>query len=281
MSNNVKSVSSSNPNLEEMSIPDSQTTNGELGQERRENSVESVIRIDQVTSSRSDAERSTGTLVEHEKKDITEEGAEPVPKIMTTPSTNPFDDPDLELKDVTDGQLAVRKFTKIPIAKPNKSWWFRVNSEFPRVVRGILLDELDTSAGLGGRPYVVSDAIKVEFERLVRPNAIHIYVNRQGTPGIWLIPTRDSEGRQNDSWVSQEKAAALARTKWIAMEWNQGTRSYSIAESPRDLGPPQFPAYLLTMNDYLLLAFGEHGIIKNLDNSDHRKIIEELLKVRL
>jgi hypothetical protein len=64
------------------------------------------------------------------------------------------------------------------------------------------------------------------------------------------------------------------------MEWNQGTRSYSIAESPTDLGPPQFPAYLPTMNDYLLLAFGEHGIIKTLDDPDHRKIIEELLRVR-
>jgi hypothetical protein len=94
-------------------------------------------------------------------------GAKPVPKIMTTPSTNPFDDPDLELKDVTDGQLAVRKFTKVPIGKPKKSWWFRVNSEFARAVRGILTDELDTSAGLNGRSYIVSDSIRNEYERLV------------------------------------------------------------------------------------------------------------------
>lgn len=206
--------------------------------------------------------------------------AEPVPRIMTTPSANPFEDPDLELKNAIDGQLAVRKFSRIPIGKPKKSWWFRVHPEFPRLVRGILSDELDTSAGLNGRAYVVGNSIAEQFERLVTPCAVYVYITRQGTPGVWLIPTRDSEGRQNDSWISQEKAAALARTRWIAMEWNQGTRSYAIAESPTDLGPPQFPAYLPTINDYLVLAFGERGIIKSLEDPEHRKIIEELLKVR-
>jgi hypothetical protein len=192
----------------------------------------------------------------------TVQGLEP---IVETVAPNPFDPETLRVTGNVDTIGAEKLLLRIPVRKPSKQEFFRVNTnpEF-RLPCAIL-------------------ELKVEREfYLVTPNALHILaedvrqvelllcVNRQNGLFFWPLPMPNPDGRTLSWHESARDAAKVAEDSWIRMVANMSEGIYLIFRASAPIPDPSWPEK--SMQELLELAFKDGKLV---DSKDH-PVVQQL-----
>ena len=132
---------------------------------------------------------------------------------------------------------AKRILSAMPVAKPGKQDFFRVNPapDYRCVTSLIVLkDDRDEA-------YLIAPDLQKELAAEGVVVELVLTITRQNVLRLWPLRYPDPEGRDNPWHVSARKAAALAETAWIRMVANQAAGSYDIFEAIGDLPAPKWP----------------------------------------
>lgn len=155
---------------------------------------------------------------------------------------------------------AVREIlTKVPVQKPNKHAFFRVQSTADFMMDALIFkDKSDHDTNYFIAPNMRD--ILLEEWTLVK---IYTGVTRQNAPFLWAVPLPDVNGRSNSYHESAHQAAKIAMTDWVRLQAEQETSSYKVTVAEATLSDPVWPNK--TFNDLLEIAFAGRVI----DSEDH------------
>lgn len=172
---------------------------------------------------------------------------------------------DLVLPQTFDTTATETVLTKVPVDKPSKTQFFRVNPnpEYTMGPMGLFEQKEDRET------YLVTPDLINSIPGLISTVQLVTYITRQGNLGIWPLKLPGPDGRDNDWWRTAREAADLAREHWIRIVSNQSLNCYDITKAIGVLSEPQWPAY--SLEEILEVAF--RGFI--IDSEDH-SVIQQL-----
>jgi hypothetical protein len=155
-------------------------------------------------------------------------------------------------------EVGVRKvLTKVPVRKPDDTWWVRTHVDPSyRLEAGLLVLKDDREVYLvnpGLCPELRGKGLAFSVQLLIAS------VNRQGTLFLWPISLPGKDGKWNSWHQSQMEAADQARTHWTKMFFVDLTLqayAHEVSESIRD--EPKWPD--LSMPEILKVAFKNNRI---------------------
>lgn len=181
-------------------------------------------------------------------------------KKCTTKLTEDFDLDSLRLKQDFNETLGVQKMlTHVPVRKPNKTDFFRVQpDEEYRMEIGIveLKDTRET--------YLVTPAMMSEpgVHELVVPARLVTCVTRQNVVFLWPLKL-EKDGKLNPWHESALDAAQLAEDSWIRIAADMHLGAYQTFMATAELPEPEWPEH--TYSELVRLGF--KGLI--VDSPDH------------
>jgi hypothetical protein len=174
---------------------------------------------------------------------------------------DPFDPARLRLSQNFTATAGVKKpLTRVPVDKPNKESWFRINPN-PEYRMEALVLELKSSH----EKYIVVPELKETLapETTISPRLLVTAITRGGTLFIWPMRVPGPDGR-TDGWTrSAWQAAELAMTSWVRMTANMENGSYDVLQATASFCDPVWPE--ITFRDLLAIAFRDSVI----DKIDH------------
>jgi hypothetical protein len=152
-----------------------------------------------------------------------------------------------------------KMLTTIPVRKPSRHDWFRVNPD-PEMVLDVLLarDKQD-----GDDFYLVAPSMVPELGDEVRPYRLHVAVTRTGVVVIWPCALPGEDGKSNPWHASAMGAAEHAKTSWTRMAANKSLGAYELFRSDFYTEDPVWPDK--SMSELLRIAFGQQ-IIETVDH---------------
>jgi hypothetical protein len=186
---------------------------------------------------------------------------------------DPFDIEALRLPQDFSALLGLQPvLTQVPVRRPSKEWWVRVNDNpkfhFPTAL--IVLKE----TGERGETYLVSADLwpRLQEESTFATYQLFTAITRQQEVFLWPIRLPGPDGKL-DEWARTALDAALqAQSAWVRVQSRKQGGGYSVLRSAYTV-PPQWPA--VTIEDLLNLAFRdrlittwEHPILKHLRGED-------------
>jgi hypothetical protein len=176
-----------------------------------------------------------------------------------TAGASVFDDLDSLRVDQDHGFITtVERLTHIPVRKPNKVWFIRVNPDPAMSLVSTVFEDKDEDRDT----YFVMPAARGLLDGLGRIVQLTVAVNVQGVVFVWPVPMPDSGGPK--AWASSARAALdLARTKWIRVQPDLSLGAYRIHEAQGKYNEPTWPD--LSFQEILKLAFKERII----DSANH------------
>jgi len=161
--------------------------------------------------------------------------------------------------------LGVKKaLLTIPVKKPSKEWFVRVNPAFQ--IQTCLL-ELKEDREI----YLVSPILwdlLAGMESTFAPRMLFGATNRLGVFFIWPVRLPRKDGRQDEWSKSAMEAANMATKTWIRMQANQSLGAYEVMEATATLPEPKWPE--LSFNELLRIAFKDRLI----DTLDHPVLLQ-------
>ena len=182
-----------------------------------------------------------------------------------TETPDPFNPDSLRVTGNFNTVGAEKMLLRVPVRKPNKQEFFRIN---------------------GGPDYRLTCAIlEIKDDRefyLVTPEALHILAedirhvelrlcqNRQSATFFWPVPMPGPDGRNNSWHESAREAAKLAEECWVRMIANMSEGGYSIYRATGEIPDPIWPEK--TMGELLELAFKDGKLV----NSEDHPIVQQL-----
>ncbi len=170
-----------------------------------------------------------------------------------------FDLSELRLsRDYAEGAGVKKLLTTIPVNKPNRQRFFRVNPD-PNYQLPVAVIELKEE----NETYLIHPRILNEIPEDFKNKLLAVGVTRQGVLFVWPIGMPDSDGKYNPWHQSAREAAELAKTTWIRMVSNRELGAYEIYVAEGNLGDPKFPD--LSMEEIIDIAFKDK-IISDLDH---------------
>ena len=154
--------------------------------------------------------------------------------------------------------------TDIPVRKPGKQEFFRVNPfEGFQMDVGLLEFQADRQF------YVVAPGLRECVAEHCSPVTLYTVINRFGQVFLWPAKL-PRPGAPVLGWhQSSHRAAELAVGQWVRIAANQRLRAYDVVAARGDLPEPAWPD--MTFDEMFALAF-EGRII---DRADH-PIVREL-----
>src|SRR6516164_8652786 len=160
---------------------------------------------------------------------------------------------------------AKKLLTTVPVRKPNKQDFVRVNPE-PAYRLTVGLIELKDN----GETFLVLPAVSQELSDSVFFLAtLYLTINRQKVLSFWPVNLPAADGRRNDWHASAAAAAERAMGNWIRLAANMSLGAYEISEAIADYGKPEWPN--MTFMEILKIAFKNRLI----ESPDHA-VIQQL-----
>lgn len=188
---------------------------------------------------------------------------------LTLPPTNPFaafDPANLRIdQSVLSRGVAKKLLTTIPIRKPNKQDFVRVNpSDEYRMNAAFIELKEDREIYLVSPSYVTSLSESEYFTA-----TLYLCINRQKVLTFWPVRLPGSDGKQMTWHTSAAEGAEMAMTRWVRLIANMSLGAYEIFESEATLSEPDWPEQ--SMPELLSIAFKgriiegpEHLVMKRL-----------------
>jgi hypothetical protein len=160
---------------------------------------------------------------------------------------------------------AKKLLTTVPVRKPNKQDFVRVNPD-PAYRLTVGLIELKDNR----ETYLILPAVSQELsESEFFLATLYLTINRQKVLSVWPVKLPAADGRSNEWHASASAAAERAMDKWIRLAANMSLGAYEISEAIADYGQPEWPN--LTFMEILKIAFKNRLI----DSPDHA-VIQQL-----
>lgn len=184
---------------------------------------------------------------------------------------DPFDPERLKLSQDFAGNLSVKKLlTTVPVRKPDKTWWVRVNPrEDCRIQTAVV--ELKEDREI----YLVDPALRAHLstESVFGVRAIFTAINRQGVLFLWPIVLPSADGKTLEWHRSALEAATIAQDRWIRVRANLALGAYEVMEATGELPEPAWPD--LSFGEVLRIAFKDR-FIQTLDHPVLRRLRGEV-----
>jgi hypothetical protein len=182
------------------------------------------------------------------------------PAQEASPTPDPFDPASLAINgNPSEAIGAKRTLVTVPVRKPNRQEFFRVNPEESHALQMAVL-ELKSEREI----YAVVPEIAMALPGETRIVTLTTTINRQGNLFLWPVPLPSDDGRQLAWHTSAREAAALARDKWVRMVANMGGGYYDIWEAEGTIADPRWPEN--TFQQLLKIAFGGGRLIESEDH---------------
>ena len=160
---------------------------------------------------------------------------------------------------------AKKLLTTVPVRKPNKQDFVRVNQD-PAYRLTVGLIELKENR----ETFLVVPAVSQELsESEFFLATLYLTINRQKVLSVWPIKVPAADGRSNDWHASAAAAAERAMHNWIRLAANMSLGAYEISEAIADYGQPEWPD--LKFMEILKIAFRNRLI----ESPDHA-VIQQL-----
>ncbi|HEX2573698.1 MAG TPA: hypothetical protein VH877_29375 [Polyangia bacterium] len=174
-------------------------------------------------------------------------------------ATDPFDPTRFRIEQDYAGILGGEKMlTHVPVGRPNKQVWFRVNPD-PNFVLDVNVLVLDGD----NEVYLVEPAVAYQVPHEVVAKRLFVYVTTQGDLGIWTVKLPDADGKL-DGWNSSAMVAVdAAKKRWVRLVSNRNLGCYQPMFAKVNLADPNFGDR--SFRDLLEIAF--RG--KVIDSPDH------------
>jgi len=160
---------------------------------------------------------------------------------------------------------AKKLLTTVPVRKPNKQDFVRVNPD-PAYRLTVGLIELKENR----ETFLVLPAVSRELsESEFFLATLYLTINRQKVLSVWPVKLPAPDGRSNEWHASAAAAAERAMDKWIRLAANMSLGAYEISEAIADYGQPEWPN--LAFKEILKIAFNSRLI----ESSGHA-VIQQL-----
>jgi hypothetical protein len=168
-------------------------------------------------------------------------------------------------QDFADEAGVKKLITTIPVRKPDRHWFFRINPD-PNYQLTVATIELKVER----ETYIVLPTIAPELQGDIKTQKLFVGINRQKVLFVWPITLPGPDGKTNVWHQVALEAAQLATQEWIRLVANMDLGAYDILEAAANLGEPQWPD--LTMQDIVNTAFKN----KVISDTNH-PVIQQLL----
>lgn len=199
----------------------------------------------------------------------TDQGASPIVSGGAEKAADPFD-----LEALRSAPLDLdleRVMTTVPVRKPKRTEFFRVNPDPEFVVDCYVIEH---ESGLDRDTYWVSRELLAELQDELRLVRLLTCISRQGTVYLWPAKLPVSDNNSGRVWAqSALRAAEEAKTLWVRMMGNKDLGAYEYVRAKGDLGEPQWPAK--SFRELLKVAF-DGKLIDRLDHPVLRELFGEI-----
>lgn len=172
---------------------------------------------------------------------------------------NPFDPDSLRISGDINTVGAEKVLLRIPVRKPIKQEFFRVNSDNEYRLTCAILEIKDEREF-----YLVRPEVLQILSEDVRHVELRLCQNRQGGWFLWPVPMPGPDGRSNSWHESARSACEIAERDWVRMVANMSEGGYTIYRATGKLPDPQWPEK--SMPELLELAFKDGKLV---DNAEH------------
>jgi hypothetical protein len=178
---------------------------------------------------------------------------------IALPDGDQFNPARLRLPQDFGAEMGVKKaLLTIPVRKPDKQTFFRVNSDARYRVETAVLEVKEDR-----ETYLVEPELWSDLAGEVVPKVLFTTITKQGVLSLWPIRLPGPDGR-HDVWNrSALEAAELAMHKWIRLAANMSLGAYDVYEATGNLAEPEWPA--VPFEVLLRTAFRDRFI----DSLDH------------
>jgi hypothetical protein len=160
---------------------------------------------------------------------------------------------------------AKKLLTTVPVRKPNKQDFVRVNSDPAYRLTVGLIELKDNRETFLVLPAVSQELSESEFFLAT----LYLTMNRQKVLSVWPVKLPVADGRINEWHASAAAAAERAMRNWIRLAANMSLGAYEISEAIANYGEPEWPN--TPFMEILKIAFKNRLI----DSSDHA-VIQQL-----
>ncbi|MCM3567545.1 hypothetical protein [Neobacillus mesonae] len=173
-------------------------------------------------------------------------------------------------QDFSQHELVKKQIIKVPVRKPDKSWFVRVHQN--EKYRGTFY-LLEISDAFGKELYLVASSVSAEiyaeFHQYMKAQTIYTAITKQGDVFLWPIPQPGPDGKDLEWWQTAREAAQGAIEKWSRVVANQNIGGYDCYHAEGNLADPNWPDE--DFQSLLLKAF-KHRIIDNMDHEALNKL---------
>lgn len=164
-----------------------------------------------------------------------------------------------------DGFGVKKLVTRIPVRKPIKTDFFRVQSGEEWRFQTMIL-ELKGE----GETYLVLPEVWDTIAELIRPAVFHVGIDRRNNVFLIPIPLSGEDGRRNSWHQSLAEAVSMAEKQWVRIASNKNVGGYDVFVSQADLPSPSWPE--MSMDEMLKIAF-RHNLITSLEHPVVRQLL--------
>jgi hypothetical protein len=183
------------------------------------------------------------------------------------PPRDPFDPVALRIGAMAADIEVEKVLTAVPVRKPGRTEFFRVNPSPDYTVDMLLLER---DSGVDRVAYLVAPEVQHLVSSELRMVRLYTAIDKLGNVFLWPIklPSADNDRihRIADTAI---QCAEQAKTLWTKMAWNHKLGGYEMSRAKGDLGAPQWPDR--SFRDLIEIAFRRYLV-----DSEHHEVIREL-----
>jgi hypothetical protein len=161
--------------------------------------------------------------------------------------------------------MAKKLLTTLPIRKPNKQDFIRVNPDDKYRLTAAFIELKDDRETYLVRPDFAPALAENEYFAAT----IYLCINRQKVLSFWPVKLPGPDGRQIGWHTSAQDAAVLAMKGWVRVTANMSLGAYEVAAAAGIIPEPEWPEQ--SMPELLSIAFKgrvidgpEHPVMKKL-----------------
>lgn len=165
--------------------------------------------------------------------------------------------------------LGVQKLlTTVPVGRPNKSTFFRVQQSEELAFNTFILENKVTRD-----TYIVMPLVAQVISELVRPVMLNVAIDRQNNLSLIPVQLPKDDGTRNPWHESLAQAVERAKTNWIRINPNMQLGGYDVYEATAELPEPNWPSR--TIDELVDVAFSG----KTIRTVDHPVVQSYLGKI--
>lgn len=161
-----------------------------------------------------------------------------------------------------DGLGVKRQIVSLPVRRPDRQWWIRVQPDPLYRIDTAIIDVQDQRES-----YLVAPALWEALSGEIILKTLALAVNRQGAPFLWPVRLPDSEGKLDPWNAAAREAMELAASRWVRVTSNGA--GYDVFTCVKPLPEPEWPAH--SLEQLLKIAFRgryitshDHPVLKRL-----------------